>query len=104
MQAVNLLPAYARPGRRWASLGKEVPARKALRFGGIAAGVAAVALGAGYAYERSVVNNNRTELNDATARLTAVEAAAAPIRAAETQATSELAAVRSISQSRVPWE
>src|SRR5207248_3113484 len=61
-------------------------------------------LGAAYIYERSVVSDKRTELKDTTARLTAVQAEAAPIHAVEAQATAALTSARTISQSRVPWE
>jgi hypothetical protein len=50
MEAVNLLPGYARPGHRWASAGKELSARRVLVGGGAAACVAAVALGLGYVH------------------------------------------------------
>lgn len=104
MQAVNLLPAYARPGHRWATVGSDVAPRRAFVIGGIVAGVMAIAIGAAYIYERSVVNDKRSELATATARLTAVEAEAAPLRAAQAAAAAQLAAATSISQSRVPWE
>jgi Tfp pilus assembly protein PilN len=104
MQAVNLLPAYARPGHRWATLGSDVAPRRALAIGGIVAGVVAIAMGAAYIFERSVVNDKRSELATATARLTAVQAEAAPLRATQAAAASQLAAATTISQSRVPWE
>src|SRR5207248_2217116 len=79
-------------------------ARRALNMGGIAVAAAAVVLGAAYIYERSVVSDKRTELKDATARLTAVQAEAAPIHALEAQATAALTSARTISQSSTPWE
>src|SRR5206468_11306210 len=48
MEAVNLLPAYARPGHRWASAGKDIAPRRVLTAGGAAACVAVLGLGAGY--------------------------------------------------------
>ena len=37
MQAVNLLPEYARPGRRWTTAGSELSSRRILPIGGTAA-------------------------------------------------------------------
>ena len=104
MQAVNLLPAYARPSSRWASLGNDLSPKKALTAGGLAAGVAAVALGGLYAHERSVVSGKRNALATTQARLTAVEAQAAPLKAAETQSQSELNAATAIDRERIPWD
>ncbi len=104
MQAVNLLPAYARPSSRWASLGNDLSPKKAFTAGGVAAGVAAVALGGLYAHERSVVGGKRNALATTQARLTAVEAQAAPLKAAESQSQSELNAATAIDRARIPWE
>ena len=104
MQAVNLLPAYARPASRWASIGNDLSPKKALTAGGVAAGVAAVALGGLYAHERSVVSGKRNALATTQARLTAVEAQAAPLRAAQGQVQSELNAATAIDRARIPWE
>ena len=104
MEAVNLLPAYARPGRRWVAVGKDLEARRVLMVGGIAAGAIAIGLGAAYAYERSVVSHKRSEVNDATARLTAVNAQAAPIRAVAADASARLSAAQTVVNNRVPWE
>jgi len=73
-------------------------------LGGIAAGAAAIALGAAYAYERSVVSDKVSARNDAQARLTAVDAQAAPVRAVQAQASAGLSAVQAIVNIRVPWE
>jgi Tfp pilus assembly protein PilN len=104
MQAVNLLPAYARPAGRWASLGKELSPARVARLGGIVAAACAIAIAAGYFYERSVVNDRRAQLADAQSRLTAVEATAAPLRAAQAAHASRLLAIRTVSNSRVAWE
>jgi len=104
MEAVNLLPAYARSGRRWAAVGKELEAKRVLMIGGIAAGAIAIGLGAAYAYERSVVNDKKSQVNDATARLTAVNAQAAPIRAVAADASARLSAAQAVVNNRVPWE
>jgi len=104
MQAVNLLPAYARPASRWASLGKDLSPKKAFTTGGIAAGVVAAALGGLYAHERSVVSGKRNALATTQARLTAVSAQAAPLRAAQAQAASALTAATAIDRARIPWE
>lgn len=104
MQAVNLLPAYARPGSRLSTVGKDLSPKKALTVGGVAAGVAAVALGGLYAYEHSVVNGKRNDLATAQARLTAVEAQAAPLRAVQAKVTAERSAVTTVDHVRIPWE
>lgn len=104
MQAVNLLPAYARPPSRWASVGKELSPARVLRIGGITAAVCAIAVAGLYFYERAVVNDRRATLTDAQARLTAVEAIAAPLRAAQASNAARAAAVSSVANTRVPWE
>ena len=55
MQAVNLLPEYAQPGRRWTATGADLSARRILPLGGIAAVVAAVAFGGLY-FSRSATS------------------------------------------------
>jgi Tfp pilus assembly protein PilN len=104
MQAVNLLPAYARPGHRWASAGKDLVPARVLTSGGVVAAVAAIAVGGLYFHERSVVSNRHAELADTQSRLAAAEATAAPLRAAATESSSRLAVVRTVSGSRVAWE
>jgi Tfp pilus assembly protein PilN len=104
MQAVNLLPAYARPGNRWASAGKDLAPERVLTIGGTVAAVAAIAVGGLYFHERSVVSNRHAELADAESRLAAAEATAAPLRQAATENSARLAVVRAVSGSRVAWE
>ncbi len=104
MQAVNLLPAYARPAGRWATIGKELSPASVIRIGGIAAAACAILIGALYFYERSTVNDHRSTLADTQARLTAVEATAAPLRTAEASSTARSAVIRTVSGSRVAWE
>jgi Tfp pilus assembly protein PilN len=103
MQAVNLLPAYARPAGRWATVGKELSPARVIRIGGIVAAACAVAIAGLYFYERSVVNDRRAKLADAQARLTAVEATAAPLRAAEAASTARATVIRTVAGSRVGW-
>jgi Tfp pilus assembly protein PilN len=104
MQAVNLLPAYARPASRLASIGKELSPARVVKIGGIVAAVCALAIAALYVYERSVVNDRKATLSDAQARLAAVEATAAPLRAAESASTARATIIRTVSGSRVAWE
>ena len=47
MQAVNLLPAYARPGHRWVGVGSELSAARVVRLGS----VLAVVLAAVFAFD-----------------------------------------------------
>jgi Tfp pilus assembly protein PilN len=104
MEAVNLLPAYARPGHRWAAIGKDLPARRVLAMGGAVAGAAAIAIGAGFVHERSAVNEKQDTLADVQAQLAEVQAKAEPLRSAESASATKLTAVQAISAGRVPWE
>jgi Tfp pilus assembly protein PilN len=104
MEAVNLLPAYARPGHPWAAVGKDLSAGRVLAMGGAVAGAAAIALGAGFVHERSLVNDRQDTLAGVQAQLAEVQAKAEPLRAAESASATKLAAVRAISAGRVPWE
>jgi Tfp pilus assembly protein PilN len=104
MEAVNLLPAYARPGHRWATAGKDLSARRVLTVGGAVAGAAAIALGAAFVYERSVVNDKQDTLAAVETQLAVAQAKAEPLRAAQTQSATMLGAIRTISAGRVPWE
>ena len=103
MQAVNLLPAYARPAGRWASVGKELVtgASSNRRDRGCSL---RYRCGGPVLLRASVVNDRRATLTDAQARLTAVEAIAAPLRAAQASNAARAAAVSSVANTRVPWE
>jgi Tfp pilus assembly protein PilN len=104
MQAVNLLPEYAQPGRRWAATGSELSSRRILPIGGVAAIAAALLLGGLYFRERSVVSDKKSELANVQARLVAQEARAQPIKAAQASSLERLAMVRSITATRVHWD
>jgi Tfp pilus assembly protein PilN len=104
MEAVNLLPAYARPGHPWAAVGKDLSARRVLKGGSVLACVAVIGLGLGYAYERSVVNDRRATLADVQAEVAVADAKAAPFRSAQAAAAARLAAAGTVSEKRVVWE
>jgi Tfp pilus assembly protein PilN len=104
MEAVNLLPAYARPAQGLGSLGKDLSTRRIAAIGGAVAGAAAIAFGASFLYERSVVNDRRDALAGVQAQLAAEQAKAEPLRAAASQASAKLGTVRRISAARVSWE
>jgi Tfp pilus assembly protein PilN len=104
MEAVNLLPLYARPGRRWTTAGKDIAPARVLTIGGVVAAAAAIAVGGLYFHERSLVSNRHAELADAQSRLAAAEATAAPLRAAAAGNEARIAVVRTVSDSRVAWE
>ncbi len=104
MEAVNLLPGYARPAHGWAAIGKDLSTRRVLAVGGAVAGAAAIALGGLFVHERSVVNEKRDSLSTVQAQLTAAEAQAAPLRAVQAAKATKLSAIRTISEGRVPWE
>ena len=104
MQAVNLLPEYARAGRRWTSVGSELNARKIIQIGGTVAIVAALLVGFLYFRERSVVSDKKSELTSAQAHLVAQQARAKPIQDAQAANTARLAFMRSITATRVHWD
>jgi Tfp pilus assembly protein PilN len=104
MEAVNLLPAYARPGHPWAAVGKDLSARRVVKAGTVAACAVAVGLGAGYYLERSVVNHRHATLADVQAQVAVVDAKAAPFRAAQAASAARMAAAGSASEKRVAWE
>jgi Tfp pilus assembly protein PilN len=104
MQSVNLLPAYARPAGRWATLGNDLSPQRVIRLGGIAAAACAIAVAGFYFVERSVVNDRKATLADTQARLAAVEATAAPLRAAEASSTARATVIRTVAGARVNWE
>jgi Tfp pilus assembly protein PilN len=104
MEAVNLLPAYARPGHPWATVGKDLSARRVLKGGSVVACVAVLGLGLGYVYERSVVNDRRATLADVQAEVAVADAKAAPLRAAQAAAAARMAAAGTVSERRVAWE
>ena len=104
MEAVNLLPAYARPGHPWAAVGKGLSARRVLKAGSVAACVVAVGLGAGYYLERSVANNRQATLADVQTQVAVADAKAAPLRSAQAAAAARMAAAGSVSERRVAWE
>jgi Tfp pilus assembly protein PilN len=104
MEAVNLLPAYARPGHPWAAVGKDLSARRVIKAGSVAACVVAVGVGLAYYQERSVVNDRRATLTDVKAQVAVVDAKAAPLRAAQAAAAARLTAAGTVSERRVAWE
>ena len=104
MQAVNLLPEYARAGRRWTSAGSELNARKIIQIGGSAAVVAALLFGLLYFRERSVVGDKKSELTTAQAHLVAQQARAKPIQDAQAANAAKLSFMRSVTTTRVHWD
>ena len=104
MEAVNLLPAYARPGHPWAAVGRDLSARRVLKAGSVVACVAVLGLGLGYVYERSVVNDRRATLADVQAEVAVADAKAAPFRSAQAAAAARMAAAGTVSSRRVAWE
>ena len=104
MEAVNLLPAYARPRHRWLTAGEGISPRRVLTAGGVTACVAALGLGAGYVHERSVVNDKRATLADVQAQVATADAKAAPLRAVQAAAAARMAAADTVSSGRITWE
>ena len=104
MEAVNLLPEYARPGHRWTTAGSELSSRRILPIAGIAAIGLALIFGLFYFHERSVVSDKKSELATAQARLVAQSARAEPIKQAQAASQARLGVMRSVTASRVHWE
>ena len=104
MEAVNLLPAYARPGHPWAAVGRDLSPRRVLEAGSVVACVAVLGLGLGYIHERSVVNHNDAALSDVQAQVAVEDAKAAPLRAAQAAAAARMTAASTTSENRVAWE
>ena len=104
MEAVNLLPAYARPGHPWAAVAKDLSPRRVLKVAGAAACVIALGLGLGYLHARSIVNDRRATLGEVEAQVAVADAKAAPLRSAQAAAAARMAAAGSVSERRVAWE
>ena len=104
MEAVNLLPAYARPGHPWAAVAKDLSPRRVLKVAGAAACVIALGLGLGYFHARSIVNDRRVTLGEVEAQVAVADAKAAPLRAAQADAAVRMAAAGTVSSNRVAWE
>ena len=104
MEAVNLLPPHAHPGHPWTALGKDTSPRRVLTGGAAVACLAALGLGLGYAHERSVVHDRHAALTDVQAQVTAVEAKAAPLRAAQSAVAARMPTATNVSASRIAWE
>ncbi len=104
MEAVNLLPAYARPGHPWAAVGKDLSARRVVKAGSVAACVVVLGVGLAYYHERSVINDRQATLADVQAQVAVVDAKAAPLRAAQAAAAARLTAAGTVSERRVAWE
>ena len=104
MRAVNLLPADARPGSRWATFGRGVSARRVLGSSGVAAGVLVLLFAGVTLHLRSVAGERRTELHDVQARLVAAQAQA--LKGQQTQAASmaRLSVLQSLVARRIAWE
>jgi Tfp pilus assembly protein PilN len=104
MEAVNLLPAYARPRHPWAAVGQDLSPRRVLEAGSVVACVAVLGLGLGYIHERSVVNHKAAALSDVQAQVAVADAKAAPYRSAQTAAAARMTAATTASEKRVAWE
>lgn len=104
MEAVNLLPLHARPGRRWATVGKDANPRRVLTGGAAVACVVVVGLGLAYVHERSVLNDRRATLANVQTEAAAADAKAVPIRTAQAGITARMPVATSVTASRITWE
>jgi Tfp pilus assembly protein PilN len=104
MEAVNLLPLHARPGRRWATVGRDASPARVLTGGAYVACVVAVGLGLAYVHQRSVIKDQRATLAAVQTEVVAADAEAAPLRAAQAGVAARMPAATAIASSRVTWE
>jgi len=104
MRAVNLLPEEARPGSRWATIGRGASARQVLGRSGIAAGVLALALAGLTVHQRGVVGERQTELQDGQAQLVAAQAKAAEVQQAQAASVARFSALQTLVAQRLAWE
>jgi Tfp pilus assembly protein PilN len=104
MRAVNLLPLDARPGTRWAAVGREASARRVLSGAGIAAGVLALLFTGLAVHQRGIVDDRRVELQNVETRLVAAEARAAEVQAARAASNARLTAFQTVVAQRLAWE
>ena len=104
MRAVNLLPEDARPGSRWTAVGRGASARRVLGGTGVAAGVLALAFAGATLHQRSVVDERRTDLHDAQARLVAAQAQAVRVQQAQAASAARFSALQTLVAQRVAWE
>ena len=104
MEAVNLLPAYARPGHRWASIGKDVAPRRVFTIAGAAACAVVLVLGVAYLVEGTVVKHRRATLATAATQLAAADAKARPMREAQNAVAARMVSAATISKNRIVWE
>lgn len=104
MRAVNLLPEDARPGHRFASIGRGASARHVLGGSGVAAGVFALAFVGLTLHQRGVVDDRRSALAYVETRLTASQARAVAVEQTRAAAQARLAAFRTVASQRIAWE
>jgi Tfp pilus assembly protein PilN len=104
MEAVNLLPAYARPGHPWASIGKDLAPRRVFTFAGAAACAVVLVLGLTYLYESSVVKHRRSTLAEVQAKVAAADAKARPMREAQNAVAGRIVTAATVSKNRIVWE
>ena len=104
MEAVNLLPLHARPGHRWATVGRDASPRRVLKGGAAVACVVVVGLGLAYVHQRSVMNDQRATLAAVQTEVAAADAEAAPLRAAQAGVAARMPAATTIAASRIAWE
>jgi Tfp pilus assembly protein PilN len=104
MRAVNLLPVDARPGSRWATIGREASARRILGGSGVAAGVLVLAFAGLTLHQRSVVGQRRTELHDAQAQLVAAQAKALEGQQAQAASVARFSVMQKLVARRLAWE
>ena len=104
MRAVNLLPNDARPGSRWATIGRGASARRVLGGSGIAAGVLVLAFAGLTLHERSVAGKRRTQLHDIQAQLVIVQAEAAKGQQTQAASVARFSVMKTLVAQRLAWE
>ena len=103
MQAVNLLPADARPGHPWAAVGEDLSARRVLNGRRPSSRASRCSGSASYVHERSVVNDRRATL-PTSRRSSRSPTQGRAARAAQAAAAARMAAAGTVSSQRIAWE
>jgi Tfp pilus assembly protein PilN len=104
MEAVNLLPAYARPGHPWASVGKDLAPRRVLKIAGGAACAVVLVLGMAYLVESRAVKHRRATLAEVQTKVAAADAKARPMREAQNAVAARIVTAATVSKNRIIWE
>jgi Tfp pilus assembly protein PilN len=103
MRAINLLPADAARGRRWA-VRDHADAKRVLVSAGLVAALVMAALVAGFVYTHHSVADKQETLNGLEQQVATAQAKAAAIQATRSTAQARRVAVTEVNSKRITWE